>query len=230
MISVYNNPMKMPMVYLLSVLFAAFGLMSSSAQAQDRPVRIVVFGDSITANDQLAPEQSFSKILERKLLGDGYLTEVISMSLSGETTASARSRLGAMMDARPDILIIQLGYNDALMGINPRRVTHRNLYHIANAAHKKNIGLLVLGVKAPKGKSKAFVAQFNAAYRSIALSGVSVYPDILKGLHDRPDLTLADGVHPNENGVLAMVHNVYRYVTPLVKWRIDLQNYYKRSM
>lgn len=219
----------------MQLLFIALIFVAAPAHAQyynEVPLKIVVFGDSITANSELAPEVSFPTRLEQKLLSDGYVTEVINMSRAGETTITALERIRDVVELNPDIVIVQLGYNDAIRGISPEKVIYSNIYQIVSTLKRVGATSILLDAELPEGVSKAYRKRYKHMRSSLLRAGITKYqyPDILKDLHNRPDLTLADGVHPNEKGVLTMVHNVSPYIAPIVKWRIELQNFKKENM
>ena len=152
------------------------------------------------------------------------------MSKSGETTASGFARLEELLLMEPDIVIIQLGYNDALRGIDPGNISYKNLHKILQILRQKNIASILVRTKLPEDTKKRYRDEYNYMFKRLHEVPTSYYYDLLHGIHGRADLTLADGIHPNEQGVLTMIHNIYPYVEPLVKWRIELQKFKKENM
>lgn len=216
-------------IYLFIISVGWLFTYSTSANAQEQTIKIVVLGDSLTANHQIDSEDSFPMVLEKKLLSLGYRTEVINMSVPGQTSTDARKRIDELLMHNPDIAIIQLGYNDVMRGISPTKITYINLHEMLYELRTRKIGTILMGIKAPS-RDREYRTELDYIYRTIVKAHqATLYLDAIDGLRDRPDLTLADGIHPNAKGVLAMVHNITPYITPLIKWRIDLQNFKKSS-
>ena len=212
--------------FLTAAISAVFSV--SSALAQQVPIRIIVFGDSLTSGYRISPEKSFDSILEQKFLSEGYRVDVINLSRAGETTTGAVSRLEEVYAAEPDVVLLQLGFNDSVQGIDPAKIIYKNMHEILFRLRLKDVGIMVLGTKPSEQRDNAYKRVYNYVIRKTAKhNNVTHYPDIMKNVSSRADLTLADGIHPNENGVLTMVHNIYPFVKRLVQWRINLQNHEK---
>lgn len=205
-------------------------LCTEGALAQAVPIRIVVYGDSITSGYQLDQNSSFTTMLERKLLSEGYYVKVVNMSVAGETSSGGVKRMKDLYLQLPDIVLVELGINDAMRGIDVKQTISPNLSNIVNALVKKNIGVLICGVKGPQNMKKSYNSVFETMYYAIAKTyHTSYYQNILKGVTGRSDFTLADGLHPNEKGTLQMVQNIYPTVLSLVKWRKKYLEYQLRA-
>lgn len=211
---------------LLVFCILALLLCTQSALAQAPPIKIVVFGDSLTSGYQLDNNSNFPAMLERKLKSDGYNVKVLNQSISGETSSGGVKRLNDLLLELPDIALVELGINDAMRGIDVNNTISPNLSTIIGALKQRNVGVLVCGVKGPLNMKKSYNQMFEAMYYALASSHKTSYlQNILKGVAGRAELTLADGLHPNEKGTLQMVQNVYPTVLALVKWRIKYLGY-----
>lgn len=207
-------------------LIAVFVLVASPALAQQVPLKIVVFGDSLTSGYQLDPKASLPVMLERKLASRGYQVTFVNMSVAGETSTDALNRLSSVIAQAPDLVILEFGINDAMKGIDLKLITLKNLHQIINQLKNKDIGMLLCGTAPPANLSKADANFYTNMFYSLATTNnISLYPDILKGLEKRPDLTLADGLHPNEKGVLTIVQNMSPTLERLANWRVKYKAY-----
>ena len=192
---------------------------SYSAQAIP-PIRVVVLGDSLMSGYQLQPEQAFAAKLRRKLLEYGFSNvEVTDMSVPGETTGGGAERIQQVLALRPDVVVLELGANDALRGINTS-VIHTNLSTIMGKLAQNRSYIVFVGMKAPSNMGYSYSAQMEASFRSLAEAyKASFYPFALEGVVGHPDLNLADGYHPNARGVDVMVERIYPLVDAGVRAR-----------
>jgi acyl-CoA thioesterase-1 len=194
--------------------------MSAGAYAQQGVMRVVVFGDSLTSGYQLPEEDSFSHKLNRKLQEVGYTNvEVLNMSADGESSTEAAERLNTVLVKRPDIVIVELGSNDAIRGINTDLV-YTNLVNIIGKLLQQRVYVILVGVKTPASKDVTYSRQFYAVYERLAdFYRLPFYPNALEGIWGNPDLNLADGYHPNGKGVDVMVEGMYRLVDTGLRWK-----------
>lgn len=206
---------------LVSIIVLAF---SASAHADN--MRIIVFGDSLTSGYQLQQEEAFPTKLDRKLREIGYQNiEMLNMSLAGETTTGGLERLNAVISKRPDIVVLELGGNDAMRGINSALI-HRNLATIISKLQAEKIYVVLMGVQAPPSMGLAYAQQIDAVYRALAeFYAIPIYLNALEGISERPEYTLADGLHPNAKGVDIMVEGMYRLVDTGLRWKWDMLQY-----
>lgn len=203
----------------------AFAQGGTDAVSLEKPVRIVVFGDSLTYGFQLAQGDSFPVKLQQRLLKDGYRTEVINMSVPGETTSGGVARLPSVLAARPDVVLLELGINDALRGIDIK-IINDNLHRLVSMLIKDDKGnptsiyVMLIGMKAPPSMGYSYTAQFYEVYKAVAkYQKVAIYPFLLEGIAGRSELNLADGMHPNSAGVDLMVANLLPHVKHLLDYR-----------
>ena len=175
-------------------------------------LRIMVFGDSLSAGYKLAPGDGFAPVLEKRLRSMGIAAEVKNASVSGSTTADGRSRLKHALKWNPDMVILQLGANDALRVFNPK-VPKDNLDAMLATLDERGVAVLLAGMYAPRNLGERYNREFNSIYPDLARKhGVPLYPFFLDGVALDPALNLDDAVHPNEEGVRTIVRRITPYV------------------
>lgn len=171
--------------------------------AEAAPFTIVMLGDSLTAGFELAPEEALPEQLEERLQSALPGIDVINAGVSGDTSAGGLARYDwSVTSAAPDLLVIALGANDYLNGIDPAR-TKANLAEIIERAQEDGIGILLVSVSTrsnavddPRGEA------FARLYPELAEAyGVELYEGLLKDIRDRPEMLMSDGLHPTEEGV-----------------------------
>lgn len=204
------------------ILFV-FLLLSPEHSWADKTYRIVVFGDSITGGYQLQPQDAFPARLERKIKSIGYdHVQVINLSDIHATTASATEQTDKVLQQLPDVIIVQLGYNDAKRGV-VASATFSNLYTILSALKPSGAYIILAGIPAPEGVAEVYKEDIaNNFVRAAAGTQVPLIPNILEGIANNPSMTLADGRHPNTVGVEAMVENIFPTVDVGMRWRYDV--------
>lgn len=159
-----------------------------------------MFGDSITAGYGLPPSAALPRLLTERLTAQGMDVVVENAGVSGDTTAGGLSRLGWAVQGQPDLVIVALGGNDGLRGIDPAE-TRRNLAAIMDQLAARNIAVLLAGMLAPPNLGNDYAAQFNPLFGQVATdAGVAFYPFLLNGVAADPTLNQADGIHPNAEG------------------------------
>jgi acyl-CoA thioesterase-1 len=206
-------------VFLLAGLVASCvaSLEPATADAAEKPVRIVAFGDSLTAGYRLAREEAFPAQLERRLKASGLKAEVINSGVSGDTTAAGLARLDWAVPDGTDAVILELGANDALRGLDPA-LARRNLETIIKRLKAKGIDVLLAGMLAPANYGEAYATAFNAIYPELAQEhGLLLYPFFLQGVAMRHNLNLDDGLHPNAKGVAVIVDGIGPKVEELIR-------------
>lgn len=180
------------------------------------PARIVVLGDSLAAGYGLAAQDAFPARLEAALRLDGLDVRILNAGVSGDTTAGGRARLDWVLADRPDAVIVELGANDGLRGIDPA-ATFANLDAILRRLGDEGIEVLLAGMLAPPNLGRAYGEAFSNIYpRLAAKHGVALYPFFLDGVAARPELNQSDGLHPNARGVAVIVERIAPYVKRLV--------------
>lgn len=181
-------------------------LMASPAAAG--PIRILAFGASIVAGYGLEAKDSLPVQLEAALRARGFDVQVINGGVSGETSAGGLARLDWALADDPDLVIVDLGGNDALRGLDPKE-TAANLDAIVSRLREQGRGVLIAGMLAPPNLGADYAAAFNAVFPDVAKRhGVALYPFILDGVVADPALNQEDGIHPNAAGVTVIVERM----------------------
>ena len=202
-------------VLLCNWLIAAFTF-GAVAETKIKPVRIVVFGDSLAAGFQLKASDAFPAQLERALKAKGYPVEVINAGVSGDTTAAGLERLQWSVPERTDAVILELGANDALRGLDPTRA-RANLDRIIATIKTGGAEVLLAGMIAPRNLGANYTRTFNGMYAELAQKhGLILYPFFLEGVALNGDLNLSDGVHPNPKGVAEIITRILPKVEELI--------------
>jgi acyl-CoA thioesterase-1 len=191
---------------LLPALILAIFLQILPAKAA--PVRILALGDSLTAGYGLPEMDGFVAQLQQALDKMGLATEVINGGVSGDTTGGGLARLDWMLADRPDIVVVELGANDALRGLSPEEAKH-NLEQIVLRIKAADARVLLAGMLAPRNMGDQYAARFDAIYPDLARAqDVALYPFFLEGVAARPELNQPDGLHPTKEGVALIVAGI----------------------
>jgi len=189
----------------------------AGGEVHARSLKLVALGDSLTAGYGLRRSKSFPVQLGRALEDRGLKVEVINAGVSGDTASAGLARLDWAVPKGTDAVILELGANDALRGIDPE-VTHRALDRIVTRLAKRGIAILLAGFEAPRGLGDAYTRRFARIYTDIAKAhDVLFYPFFLKGIALRPKLNQRDGMHPNPAGVRVIVRNILPMVEKLLE-------------
>ncbi len=192
----------------------AIALFACTAARADT-ITLVALGDSLTAGYELPPGTGFPAQLEAALKAEGADVVVRDAGVSGDTTAGGLARLDWSVGPDTDGVILALGANDALRGIDPAE-TRANLTAILDRLAARAIPVLVAGMLAPPNLGEEYGAAFSQVFADLAERDVVFYPFFLKGVAARPELNLADGMHPTEEGVAIMVANILPEVRELI--------------
>lgn len=204
------------LIALVNACFLLLLLEPGQAWADPEPIRIVAFGDSLTAGYGLKPSEAFPAQLERALKAKGYKIEVINAGVSGDTTAAGLQRFDWAFPDNADAAIVALGANDALRGINPDEA-RRNLDEILNRLDARGIPVLIAGMRSPRNWGDDYVRKFDAIFPELAEKHKALlYPFLIEKVVLRPDLNLDDGMHPNAKGVAAVVEDILPEVEKLI--------------
>lgn len=198
------------------ILSLAMAAPPSSADAADRPLRIIAFGDSLTAGFGLQPEQSFPAQLERALKTKGADVEIVNAGVSGDTTAGGLARLDWSIPDDADAVILELGANDALQGRPPAQA-RANLDAMLARLTKRGLPVLLAGMQAPRNLGLDYTRAFDSIYPDLAAKhGVMLYPFFLDGVALDPELNQRDGIHPTAEGVSIIVSRMAPKVLELI--------------
>ena len=209
------NRRGMIAVALLATFFG--GVFSPPASAADGPIRtIMAFGDSLTSGYGLPPADAFPVKLEAALRARGHAVRVINAGVAGDTTAGGRARLAWMLADKPDAVILELGANDGLRGLDPAE-TLANLRAIMEQLKAADLPVLLAGMRAPPNLGRDFGAEFDTIFATVALEYDALfYPVFLEGVAARPTLNQNDGIHPNSAGVAIVVERIIPSVEALL--------------
>ena len=201
---------------LSAALFSAALIADAVSPAAAEPVEIVALGDSLTAGYGLDPGESFPEQLQAVLEDRGYDVGVANAGVSGDTAADGLARLEWSVPAEADIVIVELGANDALRGIDPA-LTRQALSELLAKLVAREQTVLFAGMLAPRNLGDDYAAAFDAIYPELAAEyGTAFYPFFLEGIATDPALNQADGIHPNAEGVSRIVEAIAPLVEELV--------------
>jgi acyl-CoA thioesterase-1 len=184
--------------------------------AAGKPLKIVAFGDSLTAGYGLPAQGAFPTKLQAALKAKGYDVTVVNAGVSGDTAAGGRDRLDWSVPEDADAVIVELGANDALRGLDPAQ-TQRALAAILDRLAAKHLPVLLAGMLAPRNMGSDYTARFDAIYPKLAANHpVVFYPFFLEGVAADPHLNQGDGMHPNAAGVDVIVQRILPKVEELI--------------
>jgi acyl-CoA thioesterase I len=194
-------------------------LCGSLTLAAGRVSEVLAFGDSLTAGLGLPADAAFPSRLEARLRAEGTLVHVINAGYSGDTTTDGLARLDWSLAGKPDLVILELGANDTLRGIEPSLV-RANLDAMMTKIQASGAKVLLMGMRAPTNWGEEYQHEFDRVYPELAQAhGVTLYPFFLEGVAMDPQLNQPDGLHPNERGVAALVERIAPYVARLIGGR-----------
>ena len=196
----------------ITFVFAAFDA------SPPRPKIIVAFGDSLIAGYGLQPHEAFPRVLCRRLRRDGYDVVIVNAGLTGDTTQKGLSRLSSVETFEPDLVILELGANDMLNGLDPK-LTEANLERIIVQLLGKGTPVLLAAMRAdPEPLDESQRRSFDALFPALAARhALPFFPYFLQGVHGDPELVLWGGIHPNHEGVRRIVDQI----APLVERALD---------
>lgn len=178
---------------------------------------VVCLGDSLTEGYGVAPERSYPSLLQERLRDAGHSgARVVNAGISGSTSASAVSRLRWQLKARPDFVILALGANDGLRGLDLAE-TEKNLAGAITLAQAEGVQVVLAGMQIPPNYGRDYTDRFAALFPLLARRfEIPLIPFLLEGVAAQPGLNLADGIHPNAQGYERVVLNVLEVLLPLL--------------
>jgi acyl-CoA thioesterase-1 len=186
---------------------------AQSTPAQSTPAKLAILGDSLAAGYGVKPGQSVPARLEAALKAQGRNVTVINHGVSGDTTAGGLDRVDWMLADKPDIVMVELGANDALRGLDPA-AAERNLDAIIAKLKTAGVTVWLAGMLAPRNFGPEYAQQFDGLYKRLAEKyNVPLYPFFLDGVAQDVALNQADGLHPNPKGVDIIVERLLPFVT-----------------
>ena len=185
--------------------------------ASAKPWKVVAYGDSLTAGYQLPQADGFAPKLQAALRAQGHDLTVMNAGVSGDTSTGGLARLDWTMGDGADAVILELGANDMLRGVDPT-IVKANLAKIIAKLKARNMKVLLCGMMAMPSMGKPYVDAFNAIYPALAKQyDVPLYAFFLDGVMGDKSQHLPDGVHPNAKGVDTMVARILPSVDSLLK-------------
>ncbi len=188
----------------------------SAAPAAAAEMRVVALGDSLTAGYGLPAEDGFVAQLQAALDARGLDVRIVDAGVSGDTTAGGLARLDWILADGADAVIVELGANDALRGIDPAS-SRSNLDAILGALGERGSPVLLAGMAAPRNLGAEYVVAFDGMYPELAdTHGAIFYPFFLDGVAAVSSLNQADGIHPNAEGIAVIVERILPYVLRLL--------------
>ena len=198
--------------FIRSVLWAAALGVSAAGHAADAP-KVLVVGDSLSAEYGLARGTGWVALLTQKLQADKVPAQVVNASISGDTTAGGRARLPALLKThQPKVVVIELGSNDALRGLS-LQASQANLTAMTQAAQQAGAKVLLIGMQMPPNYGAAYGKQFSDLFGQVAkANGAALVPFMLKGVADQADalkLFQADRIHPTAEAHPTILANIY---------------------
>lgn len=201
----------------LFTLVLALPLLLASAPAAAEVTRLMAFGDSLVHGYGLDSEDTFPAQLEAALQQRGHAVEVINAGNSGDTTAGGLARLDWALADQPDAVVVVLGANDGLRGLEPEQ-TERNLDALLGRLEAAGLPTLLAGMLAPRNLGGEYAEEFDAVFPELAERHTVVfYPFFLDGVAAEPHLNLGDGIHPNAEGVAEIVERMLPSVEQLLE-------------
>lgn len=201
---------------MLAVFAGFFAAPAATAQgpAAAPSFRLMVIGDSLTAGFGLPVEQAFPAKLEAALRQKGHGVSVLNGGVSGDTSAGGKARIEWALADKPDAVILELGANDGLRGIDPKDL-YANLKAILETLKARGIPTFLAGMVAPPNLGAAYGKEFRAVYTRLAQEfDVPLQPFFLDGVAMKRELNQADGIHPNAKGVAVLVDNIVPLLEP----------------
>ena len=207
---------KARLVQLFAVAAGCVLAWSAAAQPAERPVKVVALGDSLTAGYQLQASEAFPAQLEKALKAKGLKVEIANAGVSGDTASGGLARLDWSVPDGTDAVIVELGANDMLRGIDPK-VTRAALEQIVIRLKQRGIEVLLCGMLAARNFGPDYATTFDAIYPELAAAhGVVFYPFFLDGIAADAKLNQRDGIHPTAAGIEAIVTGILPKVEELI--------------
>lgn len=200
----------------IKTMLLLLGLMVLAVPAMAQPVKLVVLGDSLSAGFGLGAGESFPDQLGAELRARGHEVTMVNAGVSGDTASGGLSRLDWAVPEDADAVIVELGANDALRGIDPG-VTEKALDGILTRLGERGMPVLLAGMLAPPNMGADYAEAFNGIYARLAEKHeVLLYPFFLDGVAAEAALNLEDGMHPNAQGIAVIVERILPTVEELL--------------
>ena len=199
----------------LAILLMVLAQVTSAAEMKS----ILVFGDSLSDGFMLQRSEAYPALLAKKLHAAGLNFQVTNASASGGTTEGGLERLPPRLKHRIDILVLELGINDAFRGL-PVDQIENNLQQIIDKVKARNptVRVVIAGMQLPNNAADDYVSAFGKMFGELAAkNGAALVPYLLEGVGGDPSLNLGDGIHPNAAGQKILAENVWRVLEPIAR-------------
>lgn len=194
-----------------SIAAALLSMMLTGAGPPPERSLVLAFGDSLTAGYGLEQGLGFAPQLQATLRRHGVKADVVDGGVSGDTSEAGKVRLGWTLDGmkrKPDLVILELGANDMLRGLDPD-LTEANLDAMLGDLERRRIPVLIAGMRAAPNLDPAYVERFGAIYTRLAAKhGAPIYPFFLDGVAAQQGMVQQDGMHPTFDGVKRIVTGI----------------------
>ncbi len=178
---------------------------------------IVALGDSLTAGYGVELDASYPALLEKKLEAKGYSFRLVNAGVSGETSSGTLSRLNWILSQKPDIVILEIGANDGLRGIDTSLV-ESNIDTILQRLQDNNVVTVLVGMKMVRNLGDQYTREFDSIYPKLAgKHKVLFMPFFLEDVASVASLNIGDGIHPNERGYEIITENLFPYVVRAIE-------------
>ena len=183
--------------------------------AQLHATTLLVYGDSLSAGYQLAPEQSWPALLQQQWHTEQVKLQLVNASISGETTQGGLARLSqTLQQHKPEVVLIELGANDGLRGLAPE-LTRQNLEQMVTQIRQAGATPLLMQIRLPRNYGQRYIQKFEAIYPELAKQQqIPLLPFMLEPLLGEPELFLPDGLHPNAEGQQRLATQLFSLLTP----------------
>ena len=207
--------MKQAIAAGLAIVSIVLEQVASTAETKS----ILVFGDSLSDGFMLKRSEAYPALLSQKLHAAGLNFQVTNASAAGGTTQGGLERLPAHLKHRIDILVLELGINDAFRGL-PVDQIENNLQQIIEKVktRNRNVRVVIAGMQLPNYMADDYVSAFGKIFPDLATkNNAALVPYLLQGVGGNPSLNLADGIHPNAAGQKILAENVWRVLEPIAR-------------
>ena len=198
----------MTIIFACAAALAAMIVPAEAPLAQGNPIRLVALGDSLTAGYGLPQEAAFPAVLERALKAKGHRVEIANAGVSGDTSSGGLDRLDWSVRDGTDGVIVELGANDMLRGVDPA-VTRKAIETIVERLKERGIPVMLAGIYASRNLGPDYTEKFDRIYPDIAKKhDLVLYPFFLDGVAGERSLNLQDGIHPTAKGIEIIVARI----------------------
>ncbi|WDZ98255.1 arylesterase [Herbaspirillum sp. WKF16] len=198
-------------------LLAGVALALAATSAYSAPKTLLVLGDSLSAEYGLERGRGWTQLLQQRLKENKVDAVVMNSSISGDTTIGGKNRLPALLEKnKPDVVVIELGSNDALRGLQ-LKTTQDNLQAMIDAARRNKAKVLLVGMQIPPNYGPDYTRRFSDMFQALAKQNKApLVPFFMDGIAANMELFQADRIHPNEQAQPMLLDNVWPHLKPLV--------------